>query len=228
MKHLYTILILVISLSGVSKVHGQEKAQGRKTYIGVKGGYNISTANIYHNIYRYNAEIGWNSGFQGGLVVMNFLRHNIGIQAELNYTQKGYVQRFEGQEDYQANFDYMELPLLFNLHTGKDRLHIFLNAGCYFEYLVRVKEKNVTSDPGDDDFSHYDESRDPKWGYGYRAGAGVFYDFNFGTLMLEGAFNYSLGNFIDPITFDTGIPNFSNHIGIGVTIGYLFSFGDIN
>ncbi|PIB34592.1 hypothetical protein BFP72_03785 [Reichenbachiella sp. 5M10] len=215
------ILILGVCFSAQSQ-------DDRKTYLGVKGGYNLSQVNEYHAFYGYNMDQGVQTGYQAGIVVMNFLRNHVGIQAELNYTQKGYIQKFDpGQPDYSAQFNYLELPFLVNVYTGKNRFHMFANAGCFFEYLVNVEQSAAPQDTGDWSFDPYVESRDPKFGYGFRGGVGSFYDFNFGTFMVSADFSYSLSNFIDPKTFDSGLPTLSNHYVLSITVGYLISFGEL-
>jgi len=202
------IIISALLIFAKPFCYGQQES---KTYIGLKGGYNTSTANIYHQIFTYTADIGFNSGYQVGVVMMNFLRPHYGIQMELNYTQKGYVQRFDtGEPDFVTDFDFVELPFLVNVYSGKNELHFFANAGCFFEYLITAKTSGNITDTDEEDFHPFDPNRDPRIGYGFRGGVGGFYEFNFGTLMLEGSFSYSLSNFLDPITLDTGIPNISN------------------
>lgn len=210
-------------------IYAQTFAQDeRRTYVGVKGGYNSSGVNWFHSFYRgYDISQDIQHGYTGGIVVMNFLRNNIGIQGELNYTQKGYIQRFVNAEDYSEQFNYLELPFLFNLHTGKDKFHLFFNAGCFFEYLLSVdtSEADIDNILEDEKFYPYDPDRDPNFGYGFRGGVGSFYDSRIGTFMLEASFTYSLSNHIDPPSFDSGEPTLSNHMVVGITLGYLVSFG---
>ncbi|SHK73100.1 Outer membrane protein beta-barrel domain-containing protein [Reichenbachiella agariperforans] len=243
------IYLIILFLVGVR--FGAQAQDERKTYLGVKGGYNTSMVNVYHSFNGYEIDQGLKHGYQAGIVVMNFLRNHIGIQAELNYTQKGYIQRFsenkpelgstlnssqlrfvaypEGavtqEPDFESTFDYIELPFLFNLHTGKNQFHVFFNAGCYFEYLLKVESSPLPTDTEGVDFHPYDESRDPSYGYGFRGGIGSFYESRLGTFMLEASFSYDLSNYIDPVTYSSGEPTLSNHMMLGVTLGYLVSFG---
>ncbi|UXP32491.1 PorT family protein [Reichenbachiella agarivorans] len=222
-RSLFSLLIILVVSTTVTTAQ-----DSRKTYVGVKGGYNFSQVNLYHSFNGYVMKQGVQTGYQGGIIVMNYLRNHIGIQAELNYTQKGYIQKFDnGQPDYESQFNYVDLPFLFNLHTGKNKLHVFINAGCFFEYLINVESSSEPSDTGGYDFDPYDKDRDPNFGYGFRGGAGVFYDSRVGTFMLEGSFNYSLSNYLDPVTFDSGVPTLSNHYLLGITVGYLISFGEL-
>lgn len=201
----------------------------RKTYLGIKGGFNQSSAYFLHTIDgvpKINSD--FISGFHGGIIVMNYWRSHLGLQAELNYTQKGWKQRFDnGEPDYITNLDYIELPLLINLHTGKKKMHFYANLGSFFEYLVKISQSAEPTDVGGSDFYPYDVSRDNKFGYGFRGGVGIFRDFSVGTFLIESHFTYSLSNMLDPVTLDTGIPNTSNNCVIGVSVAYMISFGEL-
>lgn len=216
---LFIIGVLVLSFT-------QSQAQ-RKTYLGVKGGYNSSTANIRHS---FNGTIanGFESGLHGGIVMMNYFRPHIGVQMEVNYSQKGWTDKFiNGTPDFHTNLDYIEVPLLATLSTGKKRNHFFVNAGCFVEFLTNVKQDNITEDTTGEDFFPFDESRDKKFGYGYRAGAGMFYDFDFGTIMLESNFSYSLSDMIENGSLTSDLPDTSNNLVLSFSIAYLFSFGEL-
>lgn len=217
-------LLLFVFFSGSAL--GQEQ---RKTYLGIKGGYNLSSAYFFHSFDGVpTIDEGWNNGFHGGIIAMNYWRNHIGLQAELNYTRKGWTQRFNnGEPDYMTKMDYIELPLLVNLHTGKKRTHLYANLGCFVEYMVKFQETAHPVDPGASDFFPYIEERDNKFGYGFRGGVGAFRDFGFGTFLLEGHFSYSLSSMLDPVTLDTGVPNISNHYVIGVSVAYMISFGEL-
>lgn len=216
------LIVLFVTCSG-HEGYTQSKA---RTYLGVNGGVNFGTVDLFHSFNGYDFNGGFLVGGQGGIVVMNFLRNHIGVQTGMQFVQKGWTQKF-GQDlpDYQINLDYLELPFLVNIHTGKRSLHFYANAGCFFEYLVNSRQDADPEETGGWDFHAFDQNRDPKHGYGFKAGGGVFYDFRFGTLMLEGTGSYSLSNVMDPIRLHTGIPNLSNKINVGFTLGYLISFG---
>jgi len=221
---LLSLALLAVIFSAT--LHAQQQ---RKTYLGIKAGFNESSAYFFHTIDGVpKINTGFTSGFHGGIIVMNYWRNHVGLQAELNYTQKGWKQKFDnGAPDFLTNLDYIELPLLVNLHTGKKKTHLYVNLGCFFEYLVHVSQSEAPTDVGGSDFYPYSESRDNKFGYGFRGGAGVFRDFPIGTFLIEGHFSYSLSNMLDPVTLDTGIPNISNNYVIGVSLAYMISFGEL-
>lgn len=223
MKKVAVCLFLLLGVASLNDVAAQ-----RKTYVGVKGGYNLSSAYFFHSFNGSTIVTGMEGGFQGGIIAMNYIRNHIGLQAELLYTQKGWRQKFDnGQPDFITELDYIELPLLVNLHTGKDRLHVYANAGCFAELLVNVKQSASPTDTDGEEFYPFDESRDHGFGYGFRGGIGAFYDFDFGTLMLESSFTYSLSDMLEFGSLSTGIPNTSKNMVIGFTVAYMFSFGEL-
>lgn len=223
MKKAVLFLLLVLGAAFSKEANAQ-----RKTYLGVKGGYNLSNAYFFHSFFGSDIVTGFENGFQGGIIVMNYLRNHVGLQAELLYSQKGWKQKFNnGQPDFVTELNYVELPLLVNIYSGKDRLHFFANGGCFVEYLIDVKQSALPTDTTGEEFYPFDELRDNKFGYGFRGGIGTFYDFDFGTILLESSFTYSLSDMMDPGTLDSGIPTTSKNMVIGFSLAYLFSFGEL-
>lgn len=223
MKKSIFFFFLIVSTMLVSEANAQ-----RKTYVGLKGGYNLSTAYFFHSFFGSDIITGYEGGFQGGIVAMNYVRNHVGLQAELLFTQKGWKQKFDnGEPDFITELDYIQLPLLVNIHTGKNRLHIYANGGCFAEFLVNSSQSPMPTNTDGEQFYPFDESRDNKFGYGFRGGVGAFYDFDFGTLLVESSFDFSLSNVLDPDTLSSGIPNTSNNIVFGFSVAYMFSFGEL-
>ena len=219
MKNLrFVYLIFVFSSIGAL-------AQG-KLYVGVNGGYTVATADLFHSVNGYTFEGGFVGGFQGGLVVMHFFHEHLGFQSGATYVQKGWKQTFDDfAPDHHTYLDYLEIPLMAHLYSGKDNFHLFANAGIYFEYMVDSKVDPPPAETGIYDFYLFDEDRDQKYGYGFKAGGGAYLDFRFGTLMMEGSISYSMSNVFNYDRFSTGIPNLSNKLNLAVTLGYLIPFG---
>ncbi len=202
-----------------------------KLYVGVNGGYTAATADLFHSVNAYNWENGFIGGFQGGLVVMNFFVEHLGFQSGLTYVQKGWRQKFDDDvPDHITNLDYIELPMMAHLYSGKGNFHLYINGGIYFEYMVnsRVDPAPTPEEIGGYDFYLFDEDRDNKYGYGFKVGGGVYFDFPFGTIMAEGSGSYSLSRVFDYDRLSTGIPNLSNKINAAVTLGYLMRFGSFS
>lgn len=216
----FVFLLTTLSLTSLAQ---------RKTFVGINGGMNFATADLFHTFQGYNYLPDFRTGYQGGIIVMNYLRNHVGIQTGVSYVQKGWVQKFDnGEPSHSTDLDYIELPFLVNIYTGKNALHFFANAGCFFEYMVKSSNDPAPTDPGNSDFVLFEEQPFNKLGYGFKAGGGSFYEFNFGTIMLEVNASYSLSNVYDPESFAVETPNISNKINIGFTVGYLISFGSFD
>ncbi len=201
----------------------------RKTYLGVNGGMNFGATDIFHSFNGFRYNMGFRTGYQGGIVVMNYMENHFGIEAGLSYVQKGWVQSFNtGEPDFGTYLDYLELPFMASIYSGDKNLHFYINAGCFFEYLVKSKVDPEPVDPGESEYVLFDENRDNKYGYGFKVTGGAFYDFKFGTIKLDINGSYSLSPIFDPPNLASQIPNISNKLNLGFTVGYLFSFTTSN
>lgn len=206
---------------------------GQKTYVGVKAGGHASSAFIEHTIFNINMNTTFLPGANGGVFVRYLPKEgdsflNSGIQIGVNYVQKGWKQVFlpiENLPSYTARMTYLEIPLEgIGYFGGKNKY--FLSAGLHLEFLIDDDlDPQPTGTTLISDFYTYDESRDREVGYGARLAGGMFRDFSFGTLQLEGFFSYSFSNFIDAGDLTTETPDISNHWMLGCTIGYMISFG---
>jgi len=217
--------------------------KGQSLHIGVKSGGHIASAFIDHTILNYSMNEGFESGFHGGVVFKYlpaprevFLKS--GLQFSINYVQKGWRQTFLNSEPlYQAQMNYIEIPVEGIGYFGKKNKY-FISAGFYVEFLqstslgdtptfdpIRDDDGNIIdtipNQVGGQDFYTYERSRDNEVGYGFRASGGIFRNFSFGQLHLEGFFSYSISNFINPGSLVGKIPDISNLWVAGASIAYL-------
>jgi len=214
------LIILVAVLCSVGTV-AQDRSENR-TYLGIKAGYNYGTASFGHALQRINIVEGYNPGVHVGLIGINYMEKNIGLQVELNYTQKGWTQLFDNNvPKFITDLNYIEMPMYMNVYIGRKKTRMYFNLGIYAEYLLGVKASEIPTDTQDYDFHPYDSSRDRKFGYGMIAGGGFYCDFSFGTILIQGAFSYGISNVLDPVTEDSGIPDLSNLITSTVSVAYM-------
>ena len=217
------LIFVFIIASSILDSKAQDSTFVAHTYIGIKAGYNYGTAAFSHALQRINTLEGYNTGFHFGLIGINYLEKTWGFQFELNYTQKGWTQVFdEPVPKYTTDLSYIDLPMYLHAYVGNKKTRLFFNLGAYAEYLIGVSKDDDPTDTQGYDFNPYDESRDRKFGYGLIAGGGIYRDFSFGTIMLQGEFSYGLSNVLDPITEDSGIPDISNLLTSHFSVGYLF------
>ncbi|MEM6641378.1 MAG: outer membrane beta-barrel protein [Bacteroidota bacterium] len=207
-------------------------ALAQKTFIGLKAGGHTGSAYIDHTIFNIVNNNGLKGGPHGGLIIKYFPQKRetflkSGVQFSVNYARKGWTQIFLTNEaTYSAEMSYIEIPVEAIGFFGKKN-NYFITAGFFFEHLF---DYQLTPDPdltnlGGQDFHTYRPSRDQEVGYGARASAGIFRNFSFGMVHLEGFFTYSISNFIDPGDLTTDTPDLSNLWYTGISIGYLLPVG---
>ncbi len=215
-------------------------ASAQKTFLGLKAGGHTSSAFIDHTIFSNSNNAGFINGFNAGLMLKYFPKKrdiflHSGLQFSVNYVQKGWRQNFLNNEPpYSAEMSYIELPVEAIGYFG-NKNNYFITLGFYFEYLVDYQldepptlDENSPPDRslvGGQDFYTYEPDRDNEVGYGGRASGGIFREFPFGMLHLEGFFAYSISNFMDAGDLTTRTPDISNLWTAGVSLGYLFQVG---
>ena len=153
-----------------------------------------------------------------------------GIQAEINYTQRGWQENIEdGTGDtYSRTMNYIEVPLLAHLAFGKDAIDkgmkFFVNLGPQVAYFLSEKEKMSESwDP-----SHrpngvnqqYGKWVENKFDYGLLGGIGMELSTKAGHFLLEGRYYYGLADFWGSTKKDDF--GRSGHSYMGVKLTYLF------
>ena len=229
----YLLLICAIMLFQ----HGS----AQKTFIGLKAGGHSGSAFIDHTIFSNVNNAGFKSGFHAGLLLKYFPKKRevflkSGLQFSVNYVQKGWTQVFLTEPNYSAELSYVEIPVEAIGFFG-NKNNYFITAGFFFEYLI---DYTLDDDPDLDtdasgtaipnrvsgqDFYTFRPDRDNKVGYGARASGGIFREFSFGMVHLEGFFSYSISNFMDPGELSTEVPDISNLWYAGVSLGYLIPVG---
>lgn len=224
-------LFILLSLPAV--FHLQAQVRG---YVGIKGGGQLSAAYLEHTIYQLDIDVAPIPGYHGGITGKIFTNKrakglNAGLQLSTLYMQKGWDQTFRTDEpNYTTRMNYLECPIEAVFYGGPQKTQFFFGLGMYLEYLIDVKqdpEPNLDN-TDDADFFPVVESRDHKVGYGARFSGGVWREFPIGTIQLEGFFTYSISSVIDYGSFDTRIPDLSNHYVAGFSVSYLIPFGKMD
>lgn len=111
------VLFMALSLAGYSQA---------QVAIGLKGGMNFSKIDISQGA--SNVENA--TGFHAGAFAL-FKLTKIGIQPEIVFSKQGSTFEFDGS-DYEANFDYINVPILLKLYLAGG---LNLQAGPQFGFL---------------------------------------------------------------------------------------------
>lgn len=215
-----------------------------KTFVGVKAGGGASSAYMQHSIIPLFMEIQWLPGFHGGIQVTHFpekfrSRVNAAVQISVNYSQKGWVQRFKETDEpnHTTRINYIEIPVEAVGYFG-NRNKYYISAGFFVEYAVGAKVDPTPDSAVPDDetdnllvgpyhFRRYRLQNDQRLSYGPRGAVGVFREVGKGVLRVEGFLTFSLRAAYDFEPIDSGVPDLSLNYGVGLSLGYMFSFGKL-
>lgn len=168
---LLTITIFMTILAGISPSRAQN--------VGIRGGLNIS--NFYvDQINDESTRIGLNAGLFSRWQVSD----RYGIQAELNYSEKGNRSVYEGLIDQEVmyNFNYLDLPVMAAIRIGGP---VEVNLGMYAGYLLNA---SISSDGDLGEYSD-DISRDDLQDFDFGFLGGLNLNFN----RVQAGVRYNLG-----------------------------------
>ena len=197
--------------------------------LGVNVGMNMNKADFTPQI-KQNSHNGMSFGVVARYMSEKYFSMMCGIQAELNYTQRGWKENIEdGSGDtYSRTMTYVEIPLLAHLAFGKDALDkgmkFFVNAGPQIGFFLSEKEK--MSDDWNPSYrpngivQQYGKMVENKFDYGILGGLGVELSTKYGHFILEGRYYYGLADFWGSTKKDEF--GRSGHTYMGVRLAYLF------
>lgn len=171
-------------------------------------------------------------GMTAGVMIRYIEEKNFGLIAELNFTQRGWKEKFE-ESDYQYshNFTYLELPIMTHIFFGNQRVKGFVNLGPEIEVMLgnRISSNFSYQDAAEDEYFINDNRHieqlsmkvSNKLDYGICAGAGMELNLNSKhSLLLEGRFYYGLTDVFP--NHKTDVFSSSNSMTISVTLGYFY------
>jgi hypothetical protein len=161
-------------------------------FIGVTGGYGLNTLSSSISGESFG-NVG--SALNYGLVYKYYSGKWVGIQAGINYTEKGYLN-YERElvpdsdkinliDKSSRRFQMIEVPFVTQFHYELWKLRAIANAGVYGAYLLSAESKAILPDAPLDNYSfnHFD--------YGLRFGGGIA--ILLPPIELQFEFNYSVG-----------------------------------
>ena len=219
------ILACMFVMPGMSQV-----GEPRNNWsIGVNGGMNMSKVSFEPSI-KQKSKNGMAMGLTVRYMSEKYFKMMCGIQAEVNYVQRGWNENIEdGTENtYERTMNYVEIPLLAHLAFGKDALDkgvkFFVNAGPQFSFFLSesedMSENWDTSYRPNGIVQQYGKMVENKFDYGILGGAGLELSTGVGHFLLEGRYYYGLADFWGSSKKDEF--GRSGHSYMGVRLTYLF------
>lgn len=224
-KWILTALACFLTLPMMAQL-GEER---RNLAIGVNAGMNMSKVDFFPQI-KQKSHNGMSFGVTARYMSEKYFKMMCGIQAEINYTQRGWQEDIEDGtgNTYSRTMNYVEIPLLAHLAFGKDALDrgmkFFVNAGPQIGIFLSESEK--MSDNWNDSYrpngvnQQYGKMVENKFDYGILGGMGVELSTKIGHFLLEGRYYYGLSDFWGSTKKDEF--GRSGHSYMGVKMTYLF------
>lgn len=187
--------ILIIALLAAMSGKAQKKNFRQELSIGASFGTNFSSVSFSPKVKQ-----GMLMGFNGGATIRWNTEANLGLQAELNFSQQGWQEKYEShpEQEYKRTINYLEIPFLTHIYFGSKKVKVFVNLGPQIGYALGEK---TSSNLGDDfkpeensDTFQHDKSIDKKFEWGLCGGPGIEFRTGIGYFLLEGRYFYALGD----------------------------------
>ena len=152
-------------------------------------------------------------GYNGGLVFRYIAEKNVGMQLELNYSQRGWS---ENPLNYERQLNYIELPFMTHIYIGK-KSRFFLNLEPKISYFISEKTTvNLTENPTE--VQQITAVQNP-FDYGLCAGLGILFNLKGNVLQLDTRANFGLSDVFSNKKidfFDT-----SNNVNLSVNLAWM-------
>lgn len=158
-------------------------------------------------------------GYNGGLVVQYLSEKHAGIQAEINFSQRGWTEKLDSSNSYKRILNYIEVPVLTHLYYTKNKTTYFINLGPDLSFHVSDRESFHLTHPGDT-LPYYLRKLDRNFELALTGGIGIGRITSIGDFQLEARFHYGLQNI-----FSSGVQtdlDKSQNILYGVSLSYFF------
>lgn len=196
-------LLSLLCLSAGIPVHAQLQDQRHNLAIGINGGVNLSSVSFEPSI-KEKTFLTPSFGVTIRYISERCLKMFCGIQAEINYSQRGWKENIDdGTGDtYQRSMNYVEVPLMAHLAFGKDKgygARFVLNLGPQIGYLLGESEKKSEAWHPNERPSgviwQYGKMAESKFDYGIVGGVGIEARTGIGNFLLEARYYFGLSDF---------------------------------
>lgn len=207
-KYLKSLFVIIFLLSAIYS-NGQKRLDFPETYVGIQGGATGSMLNFSPSV-----DLTYLLGYSGGLSY-RYIGHKVaGLQAELNYSQRGWA---ESDGLYARQLNYLELPFMTHFYFGRNfRFH--LNIGPQLSYLL--SENVLINNTVNSEAEQHTKPVYNKFDYGFCGGPGFSFRFNKQVIMLDIRASYSVSDVFSNAKRDYF--DFSNNMNVKLNLGWQF------
>lgn len=209
MKSKIKFILLTLTILAIPAIHAQKRIFEPEVYLGLNGGMTASM--LYFNP---QVKQSYLTGYNGGLTFRYIGKKSLGVQAELNYSQRGWK---ESDGLYARQLNYIELPFMTHFNFG-DKFRYFFNIGPKISYLLseNILIDNTQNSTAEQHIKAVENPLD----YGFSLGTGALIKIKKQVLQIEARGNYSVSNVFSDVKKDYF--NYSNNLNASVNFTWLF------
>lgn len=204
MRKLFLFVLIALSTSAFA----QSRLIVPEIYVGANIGVTESMVTFNPSVKQ-----GFLQGYNGGLVFRYIAEKNVGMQAELNFSQRGWK---ESSGLYTRQLNYIELPFMTHIYIGKKN-RFFINLGPKISYLV--SEKTILNQTTNSTELQQITSVQHPFDYGLCGGIGVLFNIKGNIFQLDSRVNYSFSD-LYPNSRTDYFDN-SHNLNLSVNLGWL-------
>lgn len=188
-KSVTTVLLCLAIAAGIQ---AQDKTFRQELAVGGSFGMNFSDVSFAPN--KVNTKM--MTGYNGGLTLRWNTEKNLGLQAELNYSQQGWDEQFDDpQYTYIRTINYIEVPIFTHIYFGSKRFKVFVNLGPKVGYAFSEStEENLNGATPNRENKQHNMPIEKKFDWGLCGGPGIELRTGIGYFLLEGRYYYALGD----------------------------------
>lgn len=211
------ILLILIGISCGCKLYSQSDSFRSELSVGPSFGMTFSSVSFAPKVKK-----SLKNGFAGGVTLRWNTEKNLGLQAELNFSQQGWKELFEEQPEYEYSrtINYVELPFLTHIYFGGRRIKVFFNLGPKVGYVLSEStHSNLNGAAPNRNNAQHDLAVQKKFDWGLCGGPGIELKTGIGSFLFEGRYYYALGDIFNGEKKDPF--NRSANQVIGVKLTYL-------
>ena len=206
----FRLILPVLILLSTLCINAQEDYHPRIN-LGMNGGVNFSKVNFSPTV-KHKQE----RGYQGGISFTYMSEPALGIQIELNYSQRGWKEVETNGYNYTRELNYIELPFLTHAEIGKNKTNILIHFGPKVSYLHTGNEQIQINETKP---VYYRKDIDNTYEYALCFGLGVNHRSSIGVFQVEARINHGLTGIFSNSEED--IFSMSQNQTLGITFSYM-------
>lgn len=159
----HSIVILFVLVTTSLGLSAQRKPYNTEVYWGINGGMTGSQV-----LFKPTVSQSFLTGYNGGLVFRYINAKSLGLQAEINYQERGWLEK---DNNYSRRLNYLELPFMTHFNFG-NKFRTFFNIGPKFSYLI--SEKTLIYNTVNSTQHQHSQAVERPFEYGLVAGTGFY------------------------------------------------------